>query len=578
MSRLYYFFLMIFVFLSPFIPDEKISRHKLLFMESAILISWQVWVWQIVKTAKLNWGKIFPSLPILAYGIVTLIFYFLASKKVVAQTELERMSACLGIFWIASLGIQREQIKKLIFVWLCSASLIALYGVSQHYGGFGPVIVPKIDRIYATFGNPIFFAAFLVISIPFFFVGLDWAKNFFARVAILSGLGISLLALYFTASRAAWLGFFASLILFVFLSEIPRRSKLLFLILILEIGVVSVFYTWEKIWLRPQAHFYIWRDSLRMWLTHPLLGTGLGSFHTLFPGYASETLKKIYPSSQFIVNDAHSEFIQTLAETGLIGLAMVIWIIYSFYYTGIKILKKYFAPREKLFVLAGLASGTGILVQNIFSVDMRFIVSAIYFYFVFGLIVAYGPREKTIALPRSKSFKFYFLTISLTLGVLFSRHIYTNFSLPRRLAKAPDFFRERVENSPQVIQEVEELIKVNPNDALLYDKLGWLYSKERNWPPAIANFQKALQLNPSRYGAFNNLGNIYFTMGDRAKAKENYLKSLALNSNQVDAHFNLGYAYFMEGQIEKATEEFRQVLKLNPAHAQARVLLKKMVE
>ncbi len=340
MSYLYFLILILFVFFTPFIPDEKISRHKLFFMESAILISWLAWVWNTAATAKLQWRKAYPYLPVLLYGVVNLVFYGMAEKKIVAQSELVRILSCLGIFFVVSLGLDKKRIKPLIFVWLVSASLTALYGILQHSGGFDRIQVPQMERVYATFGNPIFFAGFLVITLPFFTAGYFWTKNLFFRLLIITGFGVCWRALYFTDCRAAWIGFFSSLLVFVFLSNKSLKFKMILLVGMLSSGAGAVFLTWEKVWLRPQAHLYIWRDALRMWLDHPFIGSGLGTFHINFPGYASEALRKIYPARQFIVNDAHSEYVQTLAETGVIGLAIFFWIIYSFYLSGVRLLKQ----------------------------------------------------------------------------------------------------------------------------------------------------------------------------------------------------------------------------------------------
>ena len=46
-------------------------------------------------------------------------------------------------------------------------------------------------------------------------------------------------------------------------------------------------------------------------------------------------------------------------------------------------------------IAAFLAGGSGILVHNFFSVNMRFIICAVYFYFVMGLMFSLGKETKT---------------------------------------------------------------------------------------------------------------------------------------------------------------------------------------
>lgn len=54
------------------------------------------------------------------------------------------------------------------------------------------------------------------------------------------------------------------------------------------------------------------RDSWRIFIDHPVLGTGLGTLEDVFPRY--ETL---YDGT--IVNHAHNDYVEVLAETGAIG-------------------------------------------------------------------------------------------------------------------------------------------------------------------------------------------------------------------------------------------------------------------
>jgi O-antigen ligase len=54
------------------------------------------------------------------------------------------------------------------------------------------------------------------------------------------------------------------------------------------------------------------RDSWRIFLDHPLFGTGLGTLEYVFPRY--ETL---YDGT--VVNHTHNDYVEVLAETGAIG-------------------------------------------------------------------------------------------------------------------------------------------------------------------------------------------------------------------------------------------------------------------
>ena len=71
-------------------------------------------------------------------------------------------------------------------------------------------------------------------------------------------------------------------------------------------------------------------------IIHPLLGTGFGTFYIEFPAYASTELRAAFPEKERIINDAHNEYLQTLAETGLAGLAIFLSILFFFFWFSLR--------------------------------------------------------------------------------------------------------------------------------------------------------------------------------------------------------------------------------------------------
>ena len=64
----------------------------------------------------------------------------------------------------------------------------------------------------------------------------------------------------------------------------------------------------------------IYQDSLRMFAERPVLGWGLGTFALVYPHYRS-----FY--SDEVVNAAHNDYLQFLAETGVVGFAAILWFL-----------------------------------------------------------------------------------------------------------------------------------------------------------------------------------------------------------------------------------------------------------
>ncbi|PIU83163.1 MAG: hypothetical protein COS68_05295, partial [Elusimicrobia bacterium CG06_land_8_20_14_3_00_38_11] len=393
-----------------------------------------------------------------------------------------------------------------------------------------------------------------------------------------------LIALYLTKTRAGWIAFIVSLIVFIFLSLDSKVKRLILIFVLVIFGFLFTLKT-KNVWMRQQGHLLIWRDSLRMLFDKPVFGVGLGSFHISFPDYASDELKKIWPQSQNIVNDAHSEFVQILAETGIVGFGIFLWILFSVFYHAHQFYKRLHDREEFLIYAALFSSAIGLLVQNFFSVDMRFTISSFYLFSIFGILSSHSSvKTKEIKLQKPEKL---FIMLVLFSAVIFLEYkmVIKQYRSWKIVFESKDFLDKRIVNSDEQKKEIEKMLAANPSDARLYFKLGYLFANEIKVNKvsadlAIANFTKAALLDPKveNGGAFNNLGNIYFTLGDRKSAKENYIKAISINPSLIDARLNLGIAYYYEGKLKESSAEFEKALELDPKNSSAIYMLKKMRE
>jgi O-antigen ligase len=75
------------------------------------------------------------------------------------------------------------------------------------------------------------------------------------------------------------------------------------------------------------------RDSLRIFRSHPWLGSGLGSFETVFPKYQS------FPSD-LTWDHAHNDYAEALAETGATGGALILFALGLFFWLACRNLRE----------------------------------------------------------------------------------------------------------------------------------------------------------------------------------------------------------------------------------------------
>jgi len=623
-----------FVVFSALAVDVKLTRYKLFAMQLSVILLLVLWIGRAIFAGRLVLKNNFMNLPVLFYGLTILLYYIFSPDKVVARNEFQRMLVCVFAFLVVANNIgNRRNLNYIVSAWLLGSIFVCLNGISSFWATKNPGniltslfsslagIFSAVDRSlhlpvreffgiayygpnqrpFATFGNPNFFASYIVISLPIFFsMFLTERKGW----RLLFGLGtlLLLLNLYFTATRAAWVGFIISLLIFVLLYKRIggqwwqkfQKQKLRFLvplllILLLHFGLMSTSERYRKtiassadkvheILARRTERLLIWRDTLVMGLNNPL-GVGIGAFHIYFPRYASRDLLAILPQDRFIVNYAHNEFLEIWSETGFIGISIFLWTIFAFFAQGRLLFKAdWGGESEKILTLGLLASGVGVLADSFFSVNMRFIVTAVYFYFLLGLLASQSKKEIALPINWPGALKLTLMGLVFFMGIFCIKEIVKPFRAHKLLAEEVGFFEQKEADPRKTIAALEEAIKTNPNEALSYYRLGWVYAKEKDWGQAIKNFETACRLNPQLAGARNNLGNIYFSLGNREKAIENYRMAIAINPDIIDAHFNLGYCYYTLGKLKEAADEFRKVLELDPNNYKATIMIEKMVQ
>ena len=98
----------------------------------------------------------------LAYVLYIFLSYALAKNRPVAVNEFKRMLLCAGIFFISANIIRTDRERLFVLSsWIIGSAVAVIYGVMQRYGRVWIFEVPSMDHVFSTFGNPIFFAAYV---------------------------------------------------------------------------------------------------------------------------------------------------------------------------------------------------------------------------------------------------------------------------------------------------------------------------------------------------------------------------------------------------------------------------------
>ncbi len=583
----------------PFLPDEKLNRLKLVSLQLGVLATlaavgaraFATGRWPFSRRSEPGRPVADVAAPALAVGVWVIINVLLALSSVdqaLAMAELGRVAlagAAFAAFFAA--GLNERWKTRALFTWTIAALLMSLYASLQRRGGLGPIDVPKMDRAIGTFGNPIFLSAYLVLSTFVAAGAMRKATSDGARYFGVSAVVMIVAAIAATGTRSAYLGLGAAAALSVFLvgSRDRLRIAISALVTIALAAVLS-----HPLWGREQAHLLIWRDTLRLVATHPWAGVGLGAFHVYFPAVAQPDLVAKWPQGSFVVNYAHNEYLQALAEGGPLLVASFLTIFVSFLLVVRTRARAPVTPRSVVPLALGVVA---VAVQNFFSVDMRFTVSLASTFMVMGLAMSDAEcRPKWTApmlhqWPAGRRAVLAALWVATT-GVLAYRLVLKPFVDQRGAAAAVDFFDERLLQPAKTIADLETLSTRYPKEPAIMEKLAYAYAKEMKGidgkidpdmtAKAIGAYQRVLEADSNRVSAHNNLGNIFYTAGRAEDAMAEWRRAAELDPAFIDPRLNLGKVLYVRGQLKEASAWLQAVLKIQPGHPEASLYLRRMVE
>lgn len=117
---------------------------------------------------------------------------------------------------------------------------------------------------------------------------------------------------------------------------------------------------------------------------------------------------------------------------------------------------------------------------------------------------------------------------------------------------------------PDAIKSYEELVKQEPKNAPLLNKLGVAYEVSGDDGRAERTYKKAIKADKTYASAYNNVGTVEYSHHKYSHAVDWYQKTLALRPDMATVYCNLGYAYFSEKKYPEAMDAFQHAIHLDP--------------
>lgn len=340
--------------------------------------------------------------PLSAFAVLVLgqwLFHATASAYN-TRTELQLLlSYVLVLFVAVQVFRTREDWRGFVWFVMVFGFLVAGFGIQQHltfngklywfremrYGGipFGPYV------------NRNHFAGFMELVIPISLVPLVMGKVRRERWVIVGLFAtLSLGALFLSASRGGIISLGVELAALVLLLVLRRSAGrhvlaggvvvLIALLMVSWLGVRQIldrFSSLQSLEVTVGKRASMRADTWRIFLDHPWKGTGLGTLQTVFPQY--ETL---YDGK--VVNHTHNDYLEGLAETGLLGGLCCAAFLGVLFWESIRRL----AHRNSAFAatlhLSGLVGCIGFLVHSLVDFNLHIPANVLLFFLLANLVTS----------------------------------------------------------------------------------------------------------------------------------------------------------------------------------------------
>jgi O-antigen ligase len=392
---------------------EEWAQAGLEVAAAALLVYWAIRLY-ISQTEQIFVSPFFLPLTAFLLVVVAQLTFRTTASYYNTRVELQLLVAYLILLHLMNQAyLQSRHWRGLVWFLMGLGFFVSIFGILQHltfngklywfremrYGGipFGPYV------------NRNHFAGFAELMIPIALVPLVLGKVRRERLFIVSIFAlVPMVAVLLCASRAGIVSFVVEMaFLFVLLAVRRIRSKYVFvggmvllcaLLAVSWIGVQQVlqrFSNYPTLEVSTGKRAAMRHDSWQIFRDHPVLGTGLGTLQMVFPPYDS-----FYDGR--IVNHSHNDYVEALAETGILGGLCCAAFLAILLMESLKTLGRLGTSFNSALNLSGLVGCSGLLVHSLFDFNLHIPANALLF-FVSAHLATARIQPDSADVPRDKS-------------------------------------------------------------------------------------------------------------------------------------------------------------------------------
>lgn len=633
----------------------EFNKMVLTYALTALILS--AWIGRMIVSGKIIFKRTYLDIP---------IFIFLISQLLSVIFSIHPYTSLLGyysrfhgglssvityivLYFAFTANIEKKHIPSFLLSMSGAAVTVSVYAILEHFGhsfscfmidsgrdfGVNCWIQDVKNRVFATFGQPNWLAAYLIMLLPVTTV-LALREYKKKLVAIYYALASTLyfVTLLFTQSRSGFLGAVVGMALVITmviwklwriknLTGFIQTTRTPLLILVISIlASVAIFGTnytpsLSAAFNKPQPtsvatpsaegpvvnrldiggtdsgeiRKIVWAGALKVWQRYPIFGSGLETFGYSY--YLDRPIEHNYVSEwDFLYNKAHNEFLNFLATTGIVGLLSYVLLLGYFCFYALR--QSVLTPKgqqHRAFMLAALCGSiVALSISNFFGFST--VMVTVLMYVFFGLVDILTRKDTSVRVSTIELTNTSYLLLSATglfcvflLRIVFQYwHADVDYTKGKAYMDAGYF--------DQGAKLLQQAITENSQEATFYDELSQQYSAyaypfaqqgktEETKALMIAAEEVSdatLKLNPHQVNFYKTRARVFINLAQvdpkyLQKAKDTLLEARKLAPNDPKLVYNIGILEISMDAIPQGIQTLQEAIELKPNYESARVQL-----
>lgn len=529
------------------------------------------------------------------YVIARILF---SPVEYLARTDLFMILGGLMFYLFVALYLT---VPKYRFIFVMTLLVIALVhvtigGVQYLRGERFPIFdfIEKVDyglRATGLYICPNHLAGFLEVSALMGLSVVCWSRQSF-WVKLLAGYGavICAVGIVLSGSRGGYLSTFAGVLTFGILSFLAirraHRQQLwisaigtVVVAAVLFIGIAAVFTRHYALQSRASRMFSgdvrteIWKIAVEQFKLSPLQGTGAGTFQ-----YYGRLFRP--PSLQADPEYVHNDYLQLLAEYGIIGLVGGLAFLGIHIWFGLKALNylvterpiaRYRLQSDALAINIGSLSALATyVVHSVLDFNLHIPANALLLAFVFGTLANPGVMMPRITETSGRITHYLKLALP-ALGVWIAMAGSPTFLGELFAEKARQAFRG--EHYKEAIDFATIGLSGSPNNPYLHLYEGQARSSlaesltdpdaaRREFTAAVDAFRKGIKLYPQEQWMLIGLASALDGLGQFGEARTVYEEAIKWNPSSAPIHLYFATHLRLAGRFDEAERTYKKSLEL----------------